>query len=261
LQCDRKRDWKNLWLICMQDPTEHRTPPSLPILTVIDNEHPCSYLADRTARMPLIVPERLVSRDEFDVMLSRGMRRSGRFSYYTACDDCQACEPVRLDVSKFRWSESWRRVINRGDRLLRLEVSPPEYSDERLKLFNLHRGLRDLSNGDGDYGSYDYEGFLVDSCCEATLELRYYLKDSLVAVSVIDLGTLSISAVYTYFDPSHSKLSLGTYSVLKQIEMAQSAGLRWVYLGLYVEENSHLNYKARFKPQERFIDSQWVEFE
>ena len=159
----------------MQEPTEHRTPPSLPILTVLDNEHPCSYLPNRTARMPLIVPERLVNTDEFDVMLSGGMRRSGRFAYYTACDGCQACEPVRIEVSRFDWSDSWRRVLNRGDRLLRLEIARPEYSDERLRLFNLHRGVRDLSNGDGDYGAYDYEGFLVDSCCESTLEMRYYL--------------------------------------------------------------------------------------
>ncbi|MFM7932258.1 MAG: hypothetical protein ACKO9Q_31470 [Pirellula sp.] len=49
--------------------------------------------------------------------------------------------------------------------------------------------------------------------------------------------------------------------MLKQIEMAQTIGLQWVYLGLYVEQNSHLNYKARFKPQERFIKSKWIEFE
>jgi arginine-tRNA-protein transferase len=244
----------------MQDMTQHRTPISLPILTVIDNEHPCSYLPSRTARMPLIIPERLVNTDEFDVMLAQGLRRSGRFAYYTACDGCQACKPIRIEVAKFRWSESWRRILNRGDRMLHMEVGPPEYSDERLKLFNLHRGVRDLSNGDGDYGPYDYEGFLVDSCCESTLELRYYLEGSLVALTVIDVGTLSISAVYTYFDPAQSKLSLGSYSVLKQIQLAQNTDLRWVYLGLYVEQNSHLNYKARFKPQERYIDSAWVEF-
>ncbi|MFM8571132.1 MAG: arginyltransferase [Pirellula sp.] len=244
----------------MQDQTQHRTPPSLPILTVIDNEHPCSYLPHRTARMPLIVPERLVTNDEFDRMLESGMRRSGRFAYYTACDGCQACEPVRIDVAKFRWTESWRRALNRGDRLLTMQIGRPEYSDERLKLFNLHRGQRDLSHGDGDYAAYDYEGFLVDSCCESTYELRFYREDALVAVSIIDVSSLSISAVYTYFDPAHSKLSLGTYSVLKQIQFAQDSELRWVYLGLYVEQNSHLNYKARFKPQERYIDSDWIEF-
>ncbi|MFM8189037.1 MAG: arginyltransferase [Pirellula sp.] len=245
----------------MQELTEHRTPTSLPILTVIDNEHPCSYLPSRTARMPLVVPERLISGEEFDVMLAGGMRRSGRFAYYTACEGCQACEPVRIDVTKFRWTDSWRRVLNRGDRMLRIEVGPPEFSEERLKLFNLHRGLRDLSNGDGDYAAYDYEGFLVDSCCLLTREIRFYLQDSLVAVSVIDVGHRSISAVYTYFDPAHSKLSLGSYSVLKQIEMAQINDLPWVYLGLYVQANSHLNYKSRFKPQQRYINSKWVDFE
>lgn len=244
----------------MQDLTEHRTPISLPILAVMDNAHPCSYLPERTAQMPLIVPERLVSPDEFDIMLAQGMRRSGRYAYYTACNGCQACEAVRIDVSKFVWSDSWRRILNRGDRVLQLEIGTPEYSEEKLRLFNLHRGVRDLSHGDGDYGPLEYEGFLVTTCCHSTLELRYYLEDALVALSVIDLGTLSISAVYTYFDPAHSKLSLGSYSVLKQIQMAQNAGLRWVYLGLYVEENSHLNYKARFKPQERYIQSHWVEF-
>jgi len=245
----------------MQELTEHRTPTSLPILTVIDNEHPCSYLPNRTARMPLIVPERLITTDEFDLMLAKGMRRSGRFAYYTACDSCQACEPLRIDVSKFRWTDSWRRILNRGDRLLKLKVGQPEYSDEKLRLFNLHRGLRDLSNGDGDYESYDYEGFLVDSCCEATWELSYYLQNELVAVSLIDVGTESISAVYTYFDPAHGKLSLGSYSVLKQIELAQKSNMQWVYLGLYVEQNAHLNYKARFKPQQRYIDFEWIDFD
>lgn len=211
--------------------------------------------------MPLIVPSRLITTDEFDLMLAKGMRRSGRFAYYTACEGCQACEPVRIDVTKFRWSDSWRRILNRGDRLLELQISDPAYSDERLALFNLHRGLRDLSNGDSNYEWYDYEGFLVDTCCEATRELRFYLEGQLVAVSLIDIGTESVSAVYTYFDPSHGKLCLGSYSVLKQIEMAQKSQMQWVYLGLYVEQNSHLNYKARFKPQQRYIDSQWVEFD
>ena len=245
----------------MEELTEHRTPLSLPILTVIDNEHPCSYLPSRTARMPLVVPERQIRGDEFDAMLAGGMRRSGRFAYYTACEGCQACEPVRIEVAKFRWTDSWRRVLNRGDKMLRIEISPPEFSEERLELFNLHRASRDLSNGDGDYGAYDYEGFLVDSCCSLTRELRYYLEDQLLAVSVVDVGSCSISAVYTYFDPAYSKLSLGSYSVLKQIQMAQVSDLKWLYLGLYVEENSHLSYKSRFKPQQRYIHSTWVDFQ
>jgi arginine-tRNA-protein transferase len=70
-----------------------------------------------------------------------------------------------------------------------------------------------------------------------------------------------LSAVYTYFDPQFEKLSLGTYAILKQMQLAENTGRKYVYLGLYVAENQHLNYKARFTPQERLIDGRWVTFE
>ena len=70
-----------------------------------------------------------------------------------------------------------------------------------------------------------------------------------------------MSAVYNFFDPQYSRLSIGTYSILKQIEFAQKTNRQFVYLGLYVQQNQHLNYKARFTPQERLIDGRWVAFE
>ena len=244
----------------MQEVPEPRIPASLPILSVLENEHPCSYLPNRTANMPLFVPQRHVTNEEFDHMLEHGMRRSGNFAYYTACQGCEACEPVRVDVTKFRWTDSMRRVLNRGDRLLRTEVGSPDFSEERLELFNRHRMQRGLEQGDGEYAPYDYQGFLVSTCCESTYELRFSLDGVLVGLSVIDLGATGISAVYTYFEPDQSKLSLGTYSVLKQIQLARTMDLKWVYLGLYVRENSHLNYKSRFLPQERYIRGEWIEF-
>lgn len=237
-----------------------RIPHSLPLICIADNVHPCSYLPEKTATMPLHVAQPSLSDADFEVVLEAGLRRSGQFTYYTACENCQACEPVRIDANKFHWSDSWRRIINRGDRLLRLDIGPPEFSIERLQLFNIHRDIRNLGHGNDSYTPYDYQSFLIDSCCDSTYELRYYLDNSLVALSVIDLSSNSISAVYTYFDPNHAKLSLGSYSVLKQIRLAQRSGRKWVYLGLYVAENQHLNYKARFLPQERYINRQWIEY-
>jgi len=242
-------------------PESPRVPAHLPIFQITDNIHPCSYLPNKTATMPLFLSNQWIGDADFEQMLEVGMRRSGRFSYYPACEDCQACEPVRIDVDKFHWSDSWRRVLNRGDRLLKLVISEPEFSEERLYLFNLHRSSRNLNHGEDSYSPTDYKSFLVDSCCESTYELRYYLDQALIAVSIVDLGSNSISAVYTYFDPNHSKLSLGSYSVLKQIQLAQRSERQWVYLGLYVAENQHLNYKARFLPQERYINRQWIEFQ
>ena len=92
------------------------------------------------------------------------------------------------------------------------------------------------------------------------MELSFWNGDVLVGIAIVDCGRTSISAVYTFFDPIHSKLSLGSYSILKQIEYARDSGKQYAYLGMVVLENPHLNYKTKFMPQERWIQGNWVEF-
>lgn len=244
----------------MDEILKKRIPRSLPILNVLDNVHPCSYLPDRTATLPLILPGRKIGLGEYDHMLDGGLRRSGYFTYFAACEGCVACEPSRLDVARFRWTSSWRRVLNRGDRCLAVQLASPECTEEKLRLFNAHRMQRGLGQDEENYQAHDYEGFLVDSCCEVTMELQVRLEDRIVAVSVIDFGQSSLSAVYTYFDPELDRLSLGTYAILKLIQLAERTKRRYVYLGMYVAENQHLNYKARFQPQERLVSGEWVSF-
>lgn len=238
-----------------------RLPDTLPIADSVSNEHECSYLESEQANLPLKLPARRLTIDEFDFVLEKGVRRSGMFLYHTACGSCNACEPSRVDVHAFKWRDTFRRIKNRGDRSFRIQASRPVLDDSHLRLFNLHRTIRGLGDLDRDYRACDYEGFLVQSCCSETVELSYWLENELVAVSIIDCGRTSLSAVYSYFDPQHSRYSLGTYSILKQIEFARSSGRKYVYLGMFVANNSHLNYKSRFTPQERYIDGHWKRFE
>jgi arginine-tRNA-protein transferase len=101
-----------------------------------------------------------------------------------------------------------------------------------------------------------YFGFLVDRCVDA-FELRYYLGDELVGVAITDRGASALSAVYCHFDPRHARLSIGTYSILKQVELGLELGCAYLYLGLYIADNSHMRYKARFGPHERLVDGRW----
>ena len=57
-------------------------------------------------------------------------------------------------------------------------------------------------------------------------------------------GEKDISSVYFFFDPDYSKLSLGTFSALYEIDWMRKRGMRYYYLGLFVESCAHLNYKA-----------------
>src|SRR5665213_963323 len=67
----------------------------------------------------------------------------------------------------------------------------------------------------------------------------------------------ALSAVYCYYDPVLEKLGIGTYSVLKQIELCKSWELRYLYLGLYISDSERMRYKARFLPHQRRIDGAW----
>ena len=46
--------------------------------------------------------------------------------------------------------------------------------------------------------------------------------------------------------------------VLTEIEHCRELGMRWYYLGLWVEDCSALRYKSGYHPHERLIGGQWV---
>jgi arginine-tRNA-protein transferase len=87
------------------------------------------------------------------------------------------------------------------------------------------------------------------------------VEAELAGVAIVDRADNSLSAVYCYYDPAHQRLSLGTYSILKQIELCQSWGLRYLYLGLYIGDCDKMAYKAGFLPHERLVNGRWRGFE
>ena len=239
--------------------THYRLPKQkIQLVVVQDQMQLCPY-RDQVARMPLRLPMGTVSPDCVDELLSLGYRRSGDFVYRTQCPECTACEPTRIAAQSFQLTKSMKRVLRRGERELECVIGPPQSGPARVGLFNHHRESRNLGNGSDPIDEESYRSFLVASCCQ-TLEIAIYRADQLVAVSIFDVGAESTSAVYTYFDQAFHRYSLGTYAILKQLQWARERGLQFVYLGMYVADNRHLNYKARFQPQQRLIDQQWCDF-
>lgn len=228
-------------------------------LLVFDELTPCPYLPGQTARLPHRLPS-VLSPADFDVRLQNGDRRSGPFLYRTQCPHCSACQPIRLDVAKYQPHRSQVRTIRRGNGLLRSVVQDPLVDEERVALFNKHRDLRGLSHDDREIDEDGYANFLVITCCD-TREIAYYHGDDLVAVAIADFGENAISAVYTFYDPEFRGVGLGTYSILRQLELCRESQRQYLYLGYYIADCDAMRYKGTYRPHERRIDGVWQEFD
>lgn len=229
-------------------------------IVIIDENEPCPYLPDETARMPLRMPVGKISLTEADERLAVGHRRTGEFVYKTKCPNCEACLPVRIDCLSYQFSKNQLRVMRRNDTNYRTQIGPLVADGKRVALFNRHRRLRGLAKRDHDIDLEEYIWGFVRSCFDS-FELTYWDGDDLVCVAICDRGRTSLSAVYTFFEPEIRKQGLGTYSILKQIQYCQDRELAHLYLGFYVANSPHMTYKKRFVPQERLINGQWIRIE
>src|SRR5690606_6779272 len=92
-----------------------------------------------------------------------------------------------------------------------------------------------------------------------TLEFEYRLRGRLIAVSIADICSRSLSSVYAYYDPEFSRRSLGTFSAMLEINFCQGHSIPFHYLGFFVALCPSMNYKAHFRPCEILSTAgEWV---
>jgi len=102
--------------------------------------------------------------------------------------------------------------------------------------------------------SADYYNSFVDGYGSFGYEFLYIRDKKLIGVALVDILPNAMSSIYCYYDHNYEDYSIGTYSILKQIEYAKTLGIEYLYLGYWVEENRSLTYKSRYKPHEILIE-------
>jgi arginyl-tRNA--protein-N-Asp/Glu arginylyltransferase len=221
-------------------------------------EHACGYWPERSARDLVLDPADPALAGLYGSALAMGFRRSGAHVYRPNCADCRACTPVRIPVRDFRPSRSQRRTLARNADL-RASVRPAACDEASFALYRRYVGARHAGGGMDDPTPAEFENFL--SCSwSPTCFLELHEGEELVAVAVTDVLGDSLSAVYTFFDPSRPGRSLGTQAILAQVEYARRLGLRHVYLGFWLEGHPKMDYKRRFRPLEFLDGEQWRTF-
>ncbi|XP_029109786.1 arginyl-tRNA--protein transferase 1 isoform X3 [Scleropages formosus] len=92
-------------------------------------------------------------------------------------------------------------------------------------------------------------------CGYGSFHQQYWLDGHIVAVGVIDILPNCVSSVYLYYHPDFARLSLGSYSALREIAFTrqlqkQSTKLCFYYLGFYIHSCPKMRYKGQYQPSD-----------
>jgi arginyl-tRNA--protein-N-Asp/Glu arginylyltransferase len=211
----------------------------------------CPYFSEITAPVEeAFLPNVSLSPEQIDEYLVQGWRHNSWFFYRNSCRDCRRCLPIRLPVDTFNPSKSQRRVLKKN-RATEFKMFEPldfavKHIGRSLLLFNSFLDIR-YDKVPRDLGEYFNEFFVSPS---KTLVSALFIDGELAGNGFLDLGKTSLSTIYFSFDPRFSSFSLGTFSIIKEIEWARKNGLKYYYLGYYIGEISSMKYKGAFRPFE-----------
>ncbi len=222
-------------------------PPSTDF-SMIDYE--CAYLPDQAVRMYYKYVTRPNKTFATEV-IKRGWRRFGRYYFHPMCRNCDGCKSLRIDVDSFMPTKSQKKAIKRNSNT-DVIVQVPTLTNNHIDLYNRYHFFKQDKDGWKHRRIFPKEYFenFVDGAVDFGREVLYFRDQKLIGVDLIDILEDGISSIYCYYDPDYSEYSIGTYSLLYQIQLARNLGLKWIYLGYWVEGCKAFSYKTNYKPQE-----------
>ena len=213
-------------------------------------DYECAYLPDKSVRMHYKYIERASKRYN-TALIQRGWRRFGCYYFHPICNGCNECKSLRIDANNFKLTKSQKKSIKRNDKT-EIIIQKPTISQDHIDLYNKYHNFKKRKDNwsHRNISPREYKENFVEGAYEFGKEVLYIRDRQIIGVDLLDILEDGISSIYFYYDPDYSRLSLGVYSLLYQIELAKVLELRWIYLGYWVKGCKAFEYKSNFKPQE-----------
>lgn len=193
--------------------------------------------------------------DFYKELLERGWRRFGNYFFVPECQGCSLCISIRQDCENFSFSKTQKKILKQS-KFITLSIQKPTLSKSHLELYDkYHKAMQDKKGWEYQKVTPEvYYDTFVQGFMEFGYEFLYHIDGILVGVALVDILQDCISAVYCFYDHDFAKYSLGTFSILKQIEFAKSKGIKYLYPGYWIKDHPSMGYKEKFKPFEVLIN-------
>lgn len=218
---------------------------------------PCPYLADRMERKLFTALQGEGAERLNNSLSQQGFRRSQNVLYRPSCSDCAACLSARIDVAAFRPTKTQKRVLRRNAHLARRATSPWATEDQ-YALFRRYLDARHADGGMADMDVFEFAAMVEETPIRSrVVEYTDPEGRALIAVSLTDVLEDGLSMVYSFYDPTLTQASLGTWMILDHIEIARENGLPYVYLGYWVPGSPKMGYKSKFSGLEVYAGGRW----
>jgi arginine-tRNA-protein transferase len=223
---------------------------------------PCPYLSGRYERKVFAHLPLSDGAAVNDSLTQVGFRRSQNIAYRPACESCAACVSARIPAGDFIFSRSERKTLARNEDLTRNMVEA-EATMEQFDLLRRYLTTRHADGGMAEMAWPDYVAMVEDTAVRThIIEYRQASRDGgpgdLVACALVDQMSDGLSLVYSFYDPTLQRRSLGSFVILDHVIQAGLHELPYVYLGYWVRGSEKMDYKVRFSPIELLRPEGWT---
>ena len=225
-------------------------------------ESPCPYLPGRTERK-VFAELRGPDAQRMSEGLGRiGFRRSQNVVYRPSCESCTACVSVRIVAHGYEPTHSQRKLMRRNADL-NVSACDAWATEEQFDLLRRYLKDRHPTGGMASMDGYDFAEMIETSPVNTVMvEYREPGRDGrpgkLVGACLTDKQSDGLSMVYSFYETGPgARPGLGTYMILDHVMRAAEVGLRYIYLGYWVDGSPRMDYKRRFSPLEMLTPQGW----
>ena len=185
---------------------------------------------------------------KLDEFLTSGWRPVGQQLYTcdfirTEWDELFGCIQLRLPTAGLKFKRKQRRLLKRNKEIFDVHIGPASAVTREMREVNKRymRAHPDKSRSDLEF----HVGYYPEKRFINTQQIEVYKEGVLVAFSYFDLGRKCAYAKAGIYDPHYRAYSLGTYTMLLEVQWAAENGVDYYHPGYFSNDYPVFNYKLR----------------